>query len=263
MCSIRRNPDGRVTLTYAAPGGASNAFNTSSVGINNYDNDEHGCEFIFFDSANRVSAFVPADVGAVEQAVSGGNNGQNNARRRRRAVGVNTTTATPTSTPTSFAIQNPTICLSFGKALVFGIEINPVNRSLSHYPRYRKNHLLNTNDEFDYGNFRQLHSLIQESNTSLTLFTHVFTQNGTFVFYDNAEPFRTMIVTVKERGVSCKNVTLAPTTDIVLGELGVGTRQVSGVVSVSRDIARPTSPMMPSCFCLTLNCWKQLLDSQM
>lgn len=217
-------------MTYATPGGGdSNAFDTSSVGINNYDDDEHLCEFILFNSADRVSAFVPDRVGAVEEVVNGGNNGQNNARRRRRAVSNNA------NVTRGLTIQNPTVCLSFGKALIFRIEINPVNRSLSHYPRYRKNHLMNTNDDFDYGNFRQLHSLIQESNTSVTLFTHVFTQNGTFVFYDNAEPSRTMIVTVKERGVSCKNATLSPTTENVLSQLGLGTRQVSGVISVSRD----------------------------
>ena len=76
------------------------------------------------------------------------------------------------------------------------------------------------------GTFRQLHSLVQESNNSLSYFMHVFTQNGTFVFYDNAEPFREMIVTVKEQGSSCPGSILSPTTENVLVELGVSNKEV-------------------------------------
>ena len=76
------------------------------------------------------------------------------------------------------------------------------------------------------GNFRQLHSLVQESNNSLSYFMHVFTQNGTFVFYDNAEPFRETFVTVKEQGSSCPDTILSPITEGVLVELGVSNKEV-------------------------------------
>lgn len=148
---------------------------------------------------------------------------QQSARRRRRAVGDNSTTATPTNN----AIANPTLCLTYGQALTFKIEINPSNRTLSHYPRYRKNHLLNRNDAFDYGNFRQLHSLVRDSNKTLDYFMHVFTQNGTFVFYDNADPFRETIVTVVGRGSICPVGTISPTTQQVLVTLGVSRHDVS------------------------------------
>ena len=221
-CSVRRNVDGQMSLKYAAAGSASTFNTSSSLGISNHDTDSHSCEFIFFDSRRKLSAFLPRSLDQV-QGVEDENQVQTPVRRRRRAVGDNATSSTPNSGTT---IPNPTICLSYGDSLVFKVEINPVNRSLSHYPRYRKNHLLNTNDKFDYGNFRQLHSLVQESNNTLSYFVHVFNQNGTFVFYDNAEPSREMIVTVKEQGSSCSELTLSPTTETALNKVGIGSTKV-------------------------------------
>ena len=118
---------------------------TSELGIGDHDNDLHSAEFIFTDSLNKMSAFAPEELSQVQSVVEP--NSQS-ARRRRRAVGDNST-----STPSTVGrtIANPIICLTYGKALIFKVEINPINRSLSHYPRYRKNHLMNTNGEFDYG----------------------------------------------------------------------------------------------------------------
>ena len=228
-CQIKRDGNGQVTLTYTEKSsGSSSSFSISSeIGIGDHDNDDHNCEFLFFESNRKLAAFVPRSLVDVQDVVGGGNQNQQQSRRRRRAVGDNSTITPPNS---GLAIANPTICLVTSQALIFKVEINPTNRSLSHYPRYRKNHLLNTNDEFDYGNFRQLHSLVQESNNSLSYFVHVFTQNGTFVFYDNAEPFRETIVTVKRNGTTnCSDVSLSPTTEIVLGKIGIGSTEVTTV----------------------------------
>ena len=55
---------------------------------------------------------------------------------------------------------------------------------------------------------------------------HVFTQNGTFVFYDNAEPSRTTIVTVKEKGSKCPDFIVAPTTELLLGKANIRNTEV-------------------------------------
>ena len=234
-CSLKLNADGQLSLKYAAVDGSSSTFNTpSSLGISNHDIDEHPCQFIFFDSDRKLSAFIPKSLEDVENE----NQGQTPARRRRRAVGDNTTSATPNS---GLTIPNPIICLTYGDSLLFKVEINEVNRSLSHYPRYRKNHLSNTNDKFDYGNFRQLHSLVQESNNSLSYFVHVFNQNGTFVFYDNAEPTREMYVTVKEQGSSCAGFTVSPITKSALNKVGVGTTQVKAYVPLDLVTTKTTT----------------------
>ena len=210
-------------IRYTDGGGNSRSFNiTLELGVNDHDNDEHVCQFVFVNSQQPVFAWVPKSLDEVSEEFEPSSTPS--ARRRRRAVGDNTTSA-PTA---SNAIANPTLCLEYGQALTFRIEINPLNRTASHYPRYRKNHLLNRNDEFDYGNFRQLHSLVRDSNKTLDFFMHVFTQNGTFVFYDNADPFRETIVTVVARGSQCPASRVSPTTEQILVTLGVSRHNVSG-----------------------------------
>ena len=221
-CNVTRNSDGQVTLSCYDLSGNSFSFNvSSSSGISNHDNKPHSAQFVVMaTTAGSSGAFIPQN----RDNVVGLLNGQNQAqprRRKRRAVADSSTI-----TQSGLTIANPIICLEYEQALYFKIEINPINRSLSHYPRYRKNHLLNSNDQFDYGNFRQLHSLIQDSNNSLTSFVHVFTQNGTFVFYDNADPDVEIIVTMKDRGTSCSDISVAPATENTLRRVGVANSQV-------------------------------------
>ena len=127
-------------------------------------------------------------------------------RRVRRAVSNATSnTSLPTVNQNIERIPNPFICLEIGSSILFKIELNNQNRSLSHYPRYNKDHLFNQNDRFDYGNFRLLHSLIQDTNKTVPLFANVFAEAGVFVFYDNAEPSHEMIVKVTKQGEKCQD----------------------------------------------------------
>lgn len=215
-CSVSRNSDGGITLSCRDNATESLSLNLSSAsGLNNHDEKPHDSEFVVFGS--NPGAYIPQSNDNInEVAGEVPNRGQSGRRRRRRAVGDNSTTAPP-----GLTISNPILCLDNEKAVVFRVEINPVNRSLSHYPRYRKNHLLNTNDRFDYGNFRQLHSLVQESSNILTHFVHVFTQSGTFVFYDNADPNVEVIITVKDKATKCAGVLVAPITEGNLRSAGV------------------------------------------
>ena len=121
--------------------------------------------------------------------------------------GTSTTSAPPTP-PTGNTIPSPVICATIGEAVLFTVDINHENRSLSSYPQYTKNHLWNSNPDFDYGQFRQLHSVIQKTNMSVRFFANVFDEDGVFVFHDHANPKRETIVRVPKREVSCMGALL-------------------------------------------------------
>lgn len=191
-------------------------------GLDDYDNEEHHTEIVSVQSSG-ISGLLVTNINQSPL--------QKNApsTRARRAVPNNTTSNAPPS------IHNPLICIAKGSAILFKIEVNEVNRSLSHYPRYNKDHLFNENDRFDYGHFRLLHSLIRETNKSLTTFINVFNEAGVFVFYDNAEPSREMVVKVSAPGEKCSNSysnELLPTSSSTLTGHGVAKSEVSNFFPV-------------------------------
>ena len=123
------------------------------------------------------------------------------------------------------SIRSPVVCVNVGQAVFFKISINQLNRSLSHYPQYNKNHLFNTNPGFDYGQFRQLNLLIQTTNLNVNSFLNVFAEPGTYVFYDNAENRRETIVYVPERGSYCPD-RMDASAPLVLTKFGIGVKMV-------------------------------------
>ncbi len=165
-------------------------------GVADYDHGEHHTEIVKVQSSGITGVLITdVNQSPFENVRSS---------RVRRAV-TNTTNNNTTSNSGPGLIHNPFICIGIGSAILFEIEVNEINRSLSHYPRYNKDHLFNENSRFDYGNFRLLHSLIRDTNKSLSTFTNVFTEAGVFVFYDNAEPSREMIVKVTADGERCSD----------------------------------------------------------
>lgn len=106
-------------------------------------------------------------------------------RRRRSLLAVNTTTPS-----TDSEIRNPLVCLEKDDAVAFKVYINSASRTRSNYPVYVKDHLYNSNPDFDYGAFRQLAFYIKETNVSLSVFMHVFTDPGTYVFVDAQDAAR-------------------------------------------------------------------------
>jgi len=109
---------------------------------------------------------------------TGGNDGN---RRRRRAV---------SNTPqlTVQGISNPTTCLRYNEAILFGV-------SNQNYPVYDERNLYNTNPNFDFGAFSDLaeqHQLIQ---TNSTLFAFRFSDPGVYVFKMNTISDQRMVRT--------------------------------------------------------------------
>ncbi|CAK8677709.1 unnamed protein product [Clavelina lepadiformis] len=139
--------------------------------------------------------------------------------------------STTTTTPTIIAdvISNPVICLQMGEILLFNIYRNPVNRSLSNYPVYVRDHLYNTNPNFDYGAFRQLQTYVTQSNWPVTNFAHVFLEPGIYVFADAQNPGQEIIVNCLANGLVCDESRMQPATESSLTQLGVAKQSVTNL----------------------------------
>lgn len=122
---------------------------------------------------------------------------------RRRLLSTQSTTGVS-------GIENPLVCLELEDLILFRVNIDHTNRSLSNYPVYQKDHLFNTNPTFDYSEFRDLRFYILNTNVSISFFAHVFTEPGRYVIGDAQEPSWEIIVAVQEQDVSCDSIRIGP-----------------------------------------------------
>ena len=99
--------------------------------------------------------------------------------RRRRAV-------SNTGGVTVQGINNPTTCLRFNEAMLFGVDND-------NYPVYDEKNLYNTNPNFDFGAFSDLAEQHQLIKTNSTLFAFRFTDPGVYVFKMNQESDQRMV----------------------------------------------------------------------
>ena len=76
-------------------------------------------------------------------------------------------------------IKNPVICLKVGAAVAF--DIDSANKE---YPVYERNSLVNSNPDFDYGEFLDLADAI-EGGATVSHFIFSFTEAGVYVFSIN------------------------------------------------------------------------------
>lgn len=57
-----------------------------------------------------------------------------------------------------------------------------IDSTAGYYPKYAKDSILNTNDNFDYGEFQKMEDLIVNQNVTMTAFMYTFKEPGTYVF---------------------------------------------------------------------------------
>ncbi|XP_054884304.1 uncharacterized protein si:ch211-286b4.4 [Poeciliopsis prolifica] len=100
-------------------------------------------------------------------------------------------------------IPNPIACLSLGDMLVFHLTINHTARPLSHFPVYQKDHLFNSNPSWDFGAFRHLQILMKQTQFNSSMFAHVFSEAGKYVFVDSVVPEWSIVVVVSGEGTEC------------------------------------------------------------
>ncbi|CAH1797049.1 unnamed protein product [Owenia fusiformis] len=126
-------------------------------------------------------------------------NGSVATRRRLLQAAV----TNPVATDGVPEIPNPLICVQLDEMVMFRIWVNTSDRAYSHYPVYVKDHLYNTNADFDFGPFTRLAYFITQTNVSYSAFAHLFEEAGNYVFKDSMVPDREVIITVKGVGNSC------------------------------------------------------------
>jgi hypothetical protein len=97
-----------------------------------------------------------------------------------------------------FVVSPAIICLSLNEGII-------VDVSTGHYPVYQRDNLLNTNPTFDYGPFRELASRMRSSsqNSSVTLFSYIFTTPGIYMFSDSADANRLTLFKVVRASEVC------------------------------------------------------------
>ena len=68
------------------------------------------------------------------------------------------------------------VCIKEGDTVFFNVELTETKK---HYPRYLKDGILNTNEDFDYGPFEELAKMIRQ-NITVHTFSYSFKQAGIY-----------------------------------------------------------------------------------
>ena len=90
----------------------------------------------------------------------------------------------------SGTISNPVMCIETGQSLLFDVD-----SSTGSYPRYVSTSLLNTNTNFDYGDFLTLASEVTSGST-ITQFIFKFDTEGVYVFENSGDSSQQMVLGV-------------------------------------------------------------------
>jgi len=92
------------------------------------------------------------------------------------------------------SIDNPVVSISLGDTLIFDVTND-------NYPVYVKDSLLNTNDDFDYSDFREL-ALAAKTSITITTFSYTFTAAGTYVLMLSSDATSITLITVLASSVT-------------------------------------------------------------
>ena len=199
------------------------------IGWNDFDRTARNVELVVYNSDGNFGILADEPI-QIETLLNDPTKQLSNTTSRRRRAVVTSPIATQ-------GIRSPVVCVNIGEAVLFQINVQQGNRSSSNYPRYRKNHLYNTNPNFDYGRFRELHTLIQTTDLKITTFANVFTEAGVFVFYDNAIPLSETIVVVPTIGSDCPGRMDAPAPN-VLTKFSIGPQTVNSFYIYNKDLSK-------------------------
>lgn len=211
--SIQNTEDGVHIVVRSSSGEEVEDMRLEDVfGLSTYDVASHSLQLVGH-NGGRIEGSVPRTDGEAIAEIQTGTS-RDGGRRRRQAEEV--TTKAPT-------ILNPLICLEEGQSILFTLSEDS-NSSHYHYPVYIKDHLLNTNPDYDYGSFTLLESYL-ESAVNISSFVQVFTQAGVYVFEDSIDSSSQLVVVVMENGTSCdrngNNFQVLPSSPTYLNLYGI------------------------------------------
>ena len=187
--SLKIDDNGYIVKTYNDPAGnelSSEYLNNTLYGPSRYAMEQANQNFEVIFGADTIAAVLPDP-----------EKFSTSSRRRRSTYPLE--------------ISNPILCLNEGDSITF-MAVN------DHYPVYIRNDLRNSRPNFDSGNFRNL------ANSEYSNLIFAFTEYGTFIFSDNIDTSRQMIVSVMEPGVDCPadQSRIQPQTSASLARNGVG-----------------------------------------
>ena len=150
--------------------------------------------------------------------------------------GTNRRRMLATTEVSSNSIKNPVVCVAVSDSMLFSIA------SPYHYPVYLKDSVLNSNANFDYGQFlalaQQMTTKQAKNNTSPSLFAFTFSQSGSYVFTDATDTTQLMLVRVTDAFESC------PDPDRYIQSISADTVSSAGVAQKRNLIIKPDVPLI-------------------
>jgi hypothetical protein len=114
----------------------------------------------------------------------------------------------------SNGVLNPIVCMATGSTMMFSV-------SRSNYPRYSKDSLINTNQQFDYSAFKELDWLFTAGSSNFTGFAFTFSEPGIYDFVSSVSADMHIIIVVKGSDEACEDPGVLPRTATSLASLGV------------------------------------------
>ena len=100
---------------------------------------------------------------------------------------------------TDSQVENPAICIGIDDAILFDITINQFNRSQSEYPIYQQSSTLNTNLNFDFGDFRILKYYVTKTNLPVQQFIYSFPEEGDYVIQNSQNDDSLSVISVRQQ----------------------------------------------------------------
>ena len=157
------------------------------------------CEPVAFEATSSVAKGVVADEAYFADLFGSGTmagGGLFSGQSQLNGTGTDTSIIPGTDGTGTKYMPNPIVCLNIGSSLLFACSAHS-------FPQYAKDNLLNSNDAFDYGAFRDLQRRMLHTNLPTSLFVHQFDAAGLHVFTDYFDQNKRLFVHVVGSGQSC------------------------------------------------------------